>query len=169
MNHLIRKCVFSSVMLTVLWQSHAFVEGALAIGLTGDIAKDGYSIGSAVNYATKEEARAQALDKCRSNGGPTTKQNCKIVINYSRQCFVEASDPQPGTPGAGWAINPDWQLLIAQLRLEKIGVVFARLSPHIVTRTTRQMHFLSDARRAEKEPDVSFLARRVASDALADV
>ena len=37
--------------------SSASAIGALAIGVTGDIAKDGYSLGATINHDTEEAAR----------------------------------------------------------------------------------------------------------------
>ena len=45
----------------------AAAEGALAVGITGDVAKDGYSIGIAYNIKTEEEARQGALEGPEGN------------------------------------------------------------------------------------------------------
>ena len=96
-------------ILIMAWGHRAMAEGALALGTSGDIAKDGYSIGITWNYATTERAREQALEWCRTHGSPRTRASCKFVIDIHRQCAAEATDPEPGTPGAGWAIAPDKQ------------------------------------------------------------
>ncbi len=95
------------VQLFAPWPRHAAAEGALAVGITGDVAKDGYSIGIAYNIKTEEEARQGALDHCRKTGSPATKPKCAIVATFHLQCAAEAEDPQAGTPGAGWGIGPD--------------------------------------------------------------
>lgn len=86
---------------------HAAAEGALALGLTGDIAKDGYSIGITANDDTEEVARKGALDHCKTHGGPLSEEKCEIIVTFQNLCAAEAEDPQPGTPGAGWAIGTD--------------------------------------------------------------
>jgi hypothetical protein len=86
----------------------AAAEGAMAVGITGDVAKDGYSIGMSVDYATEEEARKGAMDWCRNHGGsPQTEAKCEVIIVFQRKCAAEAQDPDPGTPGAGWAVADD--------------------------------------------------------------
>ena len=94
-------------ILIVPWPYCACAEGALAIGISGDIAKDGYSLGMSVNKDTEEKAREAALDWCRNHGSPATRSNCRIISAFRRQCVAEANDPQAGTPGAGWAVGPD--------------------------------------------------------------
>jgi hypothetical protein len=85
------------------WPDSAAAEGALAVGTTGNVARDGYSIGIGSNYATKEEAKNGALDHCRNKGGggELTKKRCEIVNTFHHQCVAEAEDPKGGTPGAG--------------------------------------------------------------------
>jgi len=85
----------------------AAAEGAIALGITGDIAADGYSIGINVNSNTEQEARDAALNWCRSHGAKDTEDKCQILITFHRQCAAEAQDPKPGTPGAGWAVAAD--------------------------------------------------------------
>jgi hypothetical protein len=85
----------------------AGAEGALALGITGDIAADGYSIGMDVNSKTEQDARDHALNWCKTHGSPTTKDKCQVITTFHHQCVAEGQDPKPGTPGAGWAIAPD--------------------------------------------------------------
>jgi hypothetical protein len=72
--------------------------------MSGDIAKDGYSLGIVTNRETETEAREGALDWCRNHGSPVTRANCAIISTFHRQCAAEALDPKAGTPGAGWAV-----------------------------------------------------------------
>jgi hypothetical protein len=81
--------------------------GALAIGVTGDIAKDGYSLGATVNHDNEASARKAALDWCNTHGSKKTQGKCKVVEVFRNQCVAESLDPKVGTPGAGWAIGPD--------------------------------------------------------------
>lgn len=80
--------------------------GALAVGSTGNVVKDGIAIGDGFNYSTIQEAVDRALAECRqrtdASAGATA--NCQIVGTFNRQCAATALDPAPGTPGAGWAI-----------------------------------------------------------------
>ena len=95
------------VALATLGSHHARAEGALALGVTGDIAKDGYSIGINVNSKTVQEAGDNALSYCKSHGAQQTEAKCQLVTTFHHQCAAEAQDPKPGTPGAGWAIAND--------------------------------------------------------------
>lgn len=107
---LTRSIVFSSLLLMslgILRPSSAAAEGALALGITGDIAKDGYSIGINVNSKTAQDARDSALNWCKTHGAKQTEDKCQIVTTFRNQCAAEAQDPKPGTPGAGWALAPD--------------------------------------------------------------
>ncbi len=83
----------------------AAAEGALAVGSTSDVSKDGIAFGTAVNYKTPADARSSALDKCRGyKPAPKAAAQCRLVGNFRRECWAIAMDPKPGTPGAGWAI-----------------------------------------------------------------
>jgi hypothetical protein len=77
----------------------------MAIGITGDIAKDGYSIGITTNDATEQQAKDTALQHCKTKGGPLSQSKCEIIVTFQNMCAAEAEDPQAGTPGAGWAVG----------------------------------------------------------------
>jgi hypothetical protein len=83
-------------------------EGALAVGSTGDVAKDGIAIGDATNYATRQDATASALVYCRGRNNsriaPKAAVLCQIVATFTRQCGASALDRANHTPGFGWAI-----------------------------------------------------------------
>ena len=90
-----------------VWPGRAAAEGAIALGVTGNIAKDGYAIGININSASEAEARNGAMQYCSSHGSNVARAKCEIFATFRDQCAAEAEDPQPGTPGAGWAIGPD--------------------------------------------------------------
>ncbi len=94
-------------LLFAPWPHRAAAEGAMAIGITGNIAKDGYALGMSVNNATAAIAREKALDWCRTHGSQVSRVKCKIFAAFHDQCAAEAQDPKPGTPGAGWAVAKD--------------------------------------------------------------
>jgi Domain of unknown function (DUF4189) len=93
----------------VLLPGLAAAEGALAVGLPRDVTKDGIALGYSNNAATADEAREQALTKCRAVKDSTdvARGLCRIVSNYHDQCVAGAEDPEAGTPGVGWAVAPD--------------------------------------------------------------
>lgn len=86
-------------------QAAAF--GALAIGTSGDLKKDGYSIGYVSNHKSEQEARDAALNWCRTHGSQVTRKSCVVIQTFQKQCAAEALDPKAGTSGAGWAVAPD--------------------------------------------------------------
>ena len=90
-----------------VWPQGAAAEGAMALGVTGNITKDGYAIGINVNSGSETQARGAALDYCKSHGSDVARAKCEIFATFHDQCAAEAEDPQPGTPGAGWAIAAD--------------------------------------------------------------
>ena len=94
-------------LFVAAWPHGAAAEGAMALGVTGNIAKDGYSIGINVNSDSEAQASDAALKYCRSHGSDASRVKCEIFATFRNQCAAEAEDPQPGTPGAGWAIATD--------------------------------------------------------------
>jgi hypothetical protein len=85
----------------------AAAEGAMALGVTGNITKDGYAIGININSSSEAEARDAALKYCQTHGSDVARAKCEIFATFHDQCAAEAEDPKPGTPGAGWAIAAD--------------------------------------------------------------
>ena len=85
----------------------AAAEGALAVGASGNVAKDGIALGGAIDKPTKQAAIDQALETCRKyDGAPKMAALCRIVATFTRECFATAFDPKAGTPGVGWAVGP---------------------------------------------------------------
>lgn len=91
----------------VLWSNHVMAEGALAVGLPADVAKQGFAYAFTNNKASPEEARATALATCR-NPSPAKSAEaralCTVINTYHNQCVAVAEDPLAGTPGVGWSI-----------------------------------------------------------------
>jgi Domain of unknown function (DUF4189) len=87
----------------------AVAEGALAIGLPNDVTKDGIALGWNTNSPTAAEARQRALAGCRDvkNSTDAARSLCTIVGTFHNQCVAGAEDPDPGTPGVGWAVATD--------------------------------------------------------------
>lgn len=82
--------------------------GAMAVGTTGNFAKDGFAFGAAVNQPSEDSAKSSALDTCgKYQGAPKMAAACGVVSTFHGQCFALAFDPQAGTPGVGWAIAAD--------------------------------------------------------------
>jgi uncharacterized protein DUF4189 len=86
----------------------ARAEGALAVGSSGNVARDGIALGGAIDKPTQAAATAQALETCRKyQGAPKMAAICKIVATFTRECYATAYDPKAGTPGVGWAVATD--------------------------------------------------------------
>jgi hypothetical protein len=84
----------------------AWADGALAVGTTGDVVKDGIAFGMVVNES-KETAAETAVKRCRTFKARAAADRCKLIATFAGECFAVAYDPQPGTPGAGWGIGAD--------------------------------------------------------------
>jgi len=87
----------------------AMADGAVAITLPIDVAKQGISFGWSSNWPTSEEARAHALKRCREQNAERASL-CRIVTTFKNECFANAYDPKEGTPGVGWAFAPTREL-----------------------------------------------------------
>jgi hypothetical protein len=80
---------------------------AFALGLPDDVAAKGVAIGTGYNYSTREGAENRAMQEClkQQDAPAETRALCKVVANFDNQCVAVAMDPQPGTPGFGWAVG----------------------------------------------------------------
>jgi len=109
----------------------------MALGVTGNIAKEGYAIGITINSSSEAETRDAAMKYCSSHGSDVARAKCEIFATFRDQCAAEAEDPQPGTPGAGWAIAADKAVekmaMINCLATAGIAAVSARWSPRFAT------------------------------------
>ena len=97
------------LLAVALLPGPAVAEGALAIGLPSDVAKDGIALGWNTNSPTAAEARQKALAACRDVKISTdaARSLCTIVGTFHNQCVAGAEDPDAGTPGVGWAVAAD--------------------------------------------------------------
>jgi hypothetical protein len=94
----------------------ARAEGALAVGIPTDVAKDGFAYGYKVDGKDGNDARNAAFEACRSttSAPETARSNCVVIGSFRNECVAIAMDPQAGTPGVGAAIAADKQT--AELR-----------------------------------------------------
>ncbi len=98
-------CVVALVALVAAASSPAGADGALVVGSTSDVAKDGIAIGTSINYKTPEDAEQAALERCRNyKPAPKAAAQCRSVGTFKGECYAISFDPKDGTPGAGWAI-----------------------------------------------------------------
>jgi len=81
-------------------------KGAFALGLPDNVVQGGVAIGVGYNYSDREGAEARALKECLAQNAPAdTRALCKVVAYFDNECVSVAMDPQPGTPGFGWAVG----------------------------------------------------------------
>ncbi|MGO8916773.1 MAG: DUF4189 domain-containing protein [Stellaceae bacterium] len=86
----------------------AAADGALAVGVPGDVSKEGFAYGRNINSPDAATARDRALELCRNAEDTTDAARglCTVVMSFQGQCVAVAMDPQAGTPGIGWAVAP---------------------------------------------------------------
>jgi hypothetical protein len=97
--------VVSLLALVPFGSEQAAAEGALAIGLPSDVAKQGFASGYSYNAENVDAARKTALEYCHK--APTNegaRALCSIVETFRRKCVAVAMDPKAGTPGVGWSV-----------------------------------------------------------------
>jgi Domain of unknown function (DUF4189) len=85
---------------------HGWAWGAVAVGSSGNLARDGFAFGGAVDQPSEDAAKTAALDVCRKfEGAPKMAGLCKVVKTLHRECYSLAFDPEAGMPGTGWAFS----------------------------------------------------------------
>ena len=99
-------CALVAVTGWALWPDDSSAEAALAVGIPGDVSKQGLAMGYAVNFPDKQAAQAEALKRCREfkDAPQSTRDLCKIVESFRDRCVAIALDPDAGTKGLGWAV-----------------------------------------------------------------
>ena len=84
---------------------HASADGALAVGITANLARDGIAVGAAINQASADAAQDAALRRCHNfKRAAKAAAQCQPVGTFKDECYAVSLDPTPGMPGAGWAI-----------------------------------------------------------------
>ena len=87
----------------------ARADGALALAVPANIAKDGFAYGWAFNHPTTGVAKDAALKECQTTTEGSVQANkiCRIYDACVDQCVSISMDPKAGTSGVGWAIADD--------------------------------------------------------------
>jgi hypothetical protein len=88
------------------WPQASAAEGALAIGLPGDVANEGIAIGWVINSDSEGTAHERALRGCLDfkDAPANTRSLCRVIKIFRGECVAIAIDPEGGTPGVGWAV-----------------------------------------------------------------
>ncbi len=111
LNTTIRRALGSAALVASLLAIGPFgpepaaAEGALAIGLPSDVARQGFASGYSYNAENSDSARKTALEYCHK--APTNegaRALCSIVETFRKKCVAVAMDPKAGTPGVGWSV-----------------------------------------------------------------
>ena len=95
--------------VVLLAPAAALADGAVVLGIPGDVAADGVSYGYRVNAPNRKEARDTAFEACRNNkvAPESARKLCTMVADFRNECVAIAMDPKNGTPGVGVAIAAD--------------------------------------------------------------
>jgi len=93
----------------ILSASPGAADGAVAIGVPSDVAKQGVAQGYSYNAKTPDDARRVAMGYCEdvTKSSKQAVTLCKVVKIFHEQCVALALDPKPGTPGYGWGVGDD--------------------------------------------------------------
>lgn len=107
----LRSATVVAVMLAHLAPAPVKAEGAIAVGMPADVSKDGVAFGWVVNSRSRQDAERTALKQCHDfrDAPESTRALCAVMRTFKNECFAIALDPEPGTPGVGWAILPTKQ------------------------------------------------------------
>ena len=94
------------LLAALAWPQTGVAEGALAIGLPGDVANEGVAIGWVINSDSEGTAHERALRGCLDfkDAPADTRALCRVIKTFRGECVAIALDPESGTPGVGWAI-----------------------------------------------------------------
>jgi hypothetical protein len=105
MNKMIAGAALSVWLLIAGGLSPAAADGAITVGTTSNVVKDGVAFGTAINYESDAEARKRAIEFCHKfKGAPKAAAECMVAASFKDECYAIAMDPKAGTPGVGWAI-----------------------------------------------------------------
>jgi hypothetical protein len=87
----------------------SLADGAVALGRPADIGKGGVATGISYNYDDTDAARKRAIDECKSSkdAPQSTRELCKLIVNFRDHCVAISLDPKAGTPGFGWSLGID--------------------------------------------------------------
>jgi hypothetical protein len=93
----------------ILSASPGAADGAVAVGVPSDVAKQGVAQGYSYNAKTPDDARRVAMGYCEdvSKSSKPAVALCKVVKMFQGQCVAFVLDPKPGTPGYGWGVGDD--------------------------------------------------------------
>jgi hypothetical protein len=95
-----------------LFPAIALAHGALAIGMPTSVEREGFAYGVAWDYEQQSAASERALTRCRDED-VVAKNHCRVLKVFTHECVAVVLDPDPGTPGVGWAFGKTRESAIA--------------------------------------------------------
>ena len=96
-----------AALMAAALPSTAFAYGAIAVGTTSSVAKDGFALGASTDFDSAKAAAADAMKQCKTgDSSAATKARCKVVESFNDQCFAVAFDRRANKSGLGWAVAP---------------------------------------------------------------
>ena len=101
-----RSATLAALSLAVaLYPATGRAEGAIALGLPADVARQGVAVGWSVRQPVGQ-AQAVALQYCRAAADAplVTRELCLVVRIFVDACLAVALDPGDSTPGFGWSV-----------------------------------------------------------------
>ena len=103
-----RHCAVLAILAVLAVPAPALADGAIAVGMPSDVAKEGVAFGWVIRALTRQEAERDALNQCHSflDAPESTRALCAVMKTFKNECVAIALDPEPGTPGVGWAVLP---------------------------------------------------------------
>lgn len=98
--------VLGTLTIVAPFSSTSWAAGALATGLPDDIVRHGATFGFVLNSASQAEARARAIDLCRTSA-PTAEARARCTIAWSGEhmCVAVAMNARTGATGLGWHLE----------------------------------------------------------------
>jgi hypothetical protein len=102
--------IAAMLCIAMLHPHRAAADGALAVGVPKDVAKQGFAYAYSTGKDDAQVANKEALDTCRKpadNKSAQARALCAVIGTFNNQCVAVAIDPATGTPGVGWAIAGD--------------------------------------------------------------
>jgi hypothetical protein len=109
-NRCLRAALYGTAMLVTFsipsWKAEA--AGALALGMTDNLARDGVGITGLPNQPDRETAVREALKSCKESAdSPAAGAACKIVATFSGQCFAFSGAKRgKDLVSVGWGVAP---------------------------------------------------------------
>jgi tetratricopeptide (TPR) repeat protein len=95
--------IVAALLAAALPPGAARAAGAIAVGQTDDLARDGYAFGVDYNDLRDSAAADLAVASCRATQA-RARDKCAVVKTFHDECFAFAMDSKLAPRGAEWAL-----------------------------------------------------------------